>query len=83
MDFGKGLSIDIHKSLKIQENNIISHNKDTYLTNNMAKFLAKKSKKKEEDLLIYKSDSFRLKRELDNIIENKQNMFERYGNHSW
>ncbi len=74
---------DIQRSMAMQEHNLLNHKKDNYLNELMARNIANKLKKKEEDLLIYKSDSYRLKRELDNVIENKQNLFERYGINNW
>ena len=82
-DFGKGLPNEIQKTLKKQENALITQKKDDYLTDLLCRHLAHKSRKKEQDLLIYKSDQYRIKRELDNIIENKQNLFERYGKNNW
>jgi len=67
----------------MQENKLVKQSHDTYLNDLLNKNLARKSKKKEQDLLIYKSESFKLKRELDNIIENKQNLNERYGKNNW
>ena len=53
----------------MQENKLVKQSHDTYLNDLLNKNLARKSKKKEQDLLIYKSESFKLKRELDNIID--------------
>ena len=67
------IPFNVQKVLQMQENtlNQIGIREENF--EKMYKHLAKKSNKKEEDLLIKKIDHLRIKKELDDIIINKNN----------
>jgi len=76
-DFLKNVPINVKNELNIQEATLNSKDKSLDFTKNISKYLAKKCKKKEEDLLIHNQDQYRIKKEFDEIVLNKNiNSFE-------
>jgi len=64
------------KILKAQENNKLKSER-------LGNFIASKSKKKGEDVLMNKTDGFRVKQEIKNMMEVQKPLGERYGKHNW
>jgi hypothetical protein len=64
------------KCLKIMENN----NK---CVENLANFVSKQAGKSDEELLMNRTDGFRVKSEFKNLIESNKPLAERYGANSW
>jgi hypothetical protein len=64
------------KILKAQENKKLKSEK-------LGNYIATKSKKKGEDVLMNKTDGFRIKQEIKNIMEVQKPLGERYGEHNW
>lgn len=76
-DFLNDVPINVKKELKIQEATLHSKAKSLDITRNISKYLAKKTKQNEEDLLINKQDQHRIRKELGELILNKSiNSFE-------
>jgi len=46
-------------------------------------YIAKKSKKKEQDLLMNRTDGFRIKKQVIDLMENKKPLDTRYGDNNW
>jgi hypothetical protein len=72
------LPINVIKALKAQENTLSKLEIKEKNFKKMYKYLADKSNKKEDDLLIKKIDQLRIKRELDEITINKTNYYGNY-----
>jgi hypothetical protein len=82
-DFMKKIPEEISTQLKYQEKSLELKNREDRRFNELVHILAKKTKKKEEDLLIRKVDSYRMKKEIFDVMENKKPLDERYGVYSW
>lgn len=78
-----GLPSEIQKNLKMQENSLLLQKKDDKYSFSLEKYLSKKLKKDNKDLLLNKSDSHRLKKELFDSFESNQTPFEKYKNNHW
>ncbi len=63
--------LNVKKELNIQESALNSKEKSLEYNYNISKYLAKKSKKKEEDLLINQTDQLRIKKEFEELFLNK------------
>ena len=70
-EFMNDVPINIKKELIVQEASLNSQNKSFIYNKNISKYLAKKSKKSEEDLLMNKTDQYRIKKEFEELILNK------------
>jgi hypothetical protein len=52
-------------------------------TTTFSKFMADRTHRTEENLLFNKTDAFRKKRNVLEIIENEKNLFDKFGNNNW
>ena len=71
IDHENNIPSNVRKILQIQENTLNQKKIKENYSENLNKHLAKKSNKKEEELLIKKIDHLRIKKELDEITINK------------
>lgn len=67
----------------MQENSLLLQKKDDKYSFSLEKYLSKKLKKEKKDLLLNKSDSHRLKKELFDSFESNQTASEKYKNNYW
>lgn len=74
---------EMKKILETQEKIIKTQEEFKAKSEKMAKYIATKTKKKDEDVLMNKTDGFRIKQELKTTIELKKPIEERYGNNNW
>ena len=81
--FLQGLPLEIKNQLLSQENNLEMLNHHENRNNRFSKFLTKRTKKKEEDLLFTKIDSHRIKRELSDVIDMSKDVEDSYGIYRW
>jgi hypothetical protein len=82
-NFMKILPKEIKIGLKQQEKSLVIKEEEDKKLRNMSKYLAKLTKKKEEDLLIHRTNTYRIKKEVTDFIENKKSLDERYGVYNW
>lgn len=76
-EFSNDVPINIKKQLNFQEATLHSKAKSVDFNKNISKYLAKKSKKSEDDLLMNKQDQFRIRKELGELVLNQNiNSFE-------
>jgi hypothetical protein len=82
-DFHPNIQNEMKKILSMQEKSI-SHSEDyTKKAEKLSKFISKKVKKGESDLLMNRTDCFRIKKEINEKIDNKLGINERYGVNKW
>jgi len=76
---------EIKNSILSQEKKIIKFSSQERKTEEIAKKICKYAKKRTEDLLLYKSDSYRMKNELNNFIEEnkEQNITAKLTSNNW
>jgi len=70
---------EVQKCLLSQERKLNVKEKEQYLTNKLAENICVMTKRRKEDLLMFKSESFRLKKELNELVntnsEHKETFF--------
>jgi len=67
-----------------KQEKILEHLDDEKMrTISVSKFLSSKSNKTEDNLLMNKTDTFRKKRHVLEILESEKNLLEKYGNNNW
>lgn len=82
-EFMKSLPEHISTRLKFQEQRLKTFQDEEKKFNRMVKFLSKRTKKDEEALLVNKIDERRMKKEINDIMESKMPLEERYGIYNW
>ena len=67
-----------------KQEKILEHIEDEKMrTSSISKFLSSRTNKTEENLLMNKTDTFRKKRHVLEILENEKNLLEKFGNNNW
>jgi hypothetical protein len=67
-----------------KQEKILEHLEDEQMrTSSVSKFLSYKTNKTEENLLMNKTDTFRKKRHVLEILESEKNLLEKFGNNNW
>ena len=74
---------DLKNRLLQQEKCLIKNQQNQKINEDMIKMISSKTNKKNEDILMNKTDSFRIKKEVKNIIESKKPVEQRYGQNHW
>lgn len=72
------------KTMLMRQERVLDKRVKNVKTNSiLSKQIADKVKKDSEELLMNRTDAFRAKKELKQIVEKKQPLHSRYGNHNW
>lgn len=74
---------EIKSRLLLQEKCLLKTQEDIKKKEDMIKIISKCTNKKDEHILMNQTDSFRLKREINNIIDSKKPPEEKYGSNYW
>lgn len=82
-EFMKKLPEEVNKSLNTQEKILNKKYNFDSNTHSMSRYLSKRVKKSEEELLMNKTDNYRLKKEIAEVFESKKTVDEKYGVYSW
>jgi hypothetical protein len=74
---------ELKKLLLLQEKSLKKNEDNIKYRDNITKFIANKTKKTEDELLMNRTDGFRMKQELKTMMDFKKPAHERYGVNSW
>ncbi len=79
----KNVPKEVRPYLKRQEHSLNMQSTETNSTLSLAERIAKKVKKDERNLLFSNSDEHRVKKEIQDIVENQKSDYEKYGQRAW
>jgi hypothetical protein len=82
-DYLKKLPDDISSRLIFQEHKLDRYQNEEKRFDTLSKFLAKRAKKDQKDLLVNKTDSQRMKKEINELLDKEKPIDERYGFYNW
>lgn len=82
-EFMKRLPGEVNKLLNSQQKILVEKNSLDNKDRQMSKYLSRRVKKTEDELLINNIDSYRIKKEIGDFIENKKSYDEKYGSYNW
>ncbi len=66
-----------------QERLLTAYSQNEKNTTSLAERICQKTKKKKEDILLNKVDSYRMKKQVLDLVDSKKPIDERYGDKSW
>jgi hypothetical protein len=74
---------ELRKNLIFQENSLKNKDETLKKSDRLSKYLASMTKKNQEEVLMNRTDYFRMKKELNIMIETNKSLDKRYGNYNW
>jgi hypothetical protein len=74
---------DLKNRLLQQEKCLIKNQQNQKINEDMIKMISSRTNKRNEDILMNQTDSFRIRKEVKNIIESKKPVEQRYGQNHW